>query len=86
MKSIITLAIASALAFALTGCVVGFRSNITQIKHYNKATTEGAIKDASSYDNGSPAVNADKSFSDLLNGSGNGNGAGQDRSSTTPAE
>jgi hypothetical protein len=68
-----TFAMMLACAWLCAGCVVGFRSNLTYNVHKNRATTEGTIEDSSQYSDAA-AVNADKSYSDLLNGSGNNNG------------
>lgn len=72
-----------ACAILCTSCTFAFRSNLTYIRHKNSAEFEGSVTDKSRYDNGQPSVNADKTFSDLLNNSGNNNGA---RKAEEPAE
>lgn len=73
MKKLLIAIIACA---CFSGCVVGFRSNMTFINHKNHATTEAKVEDRSNFGNGKPIVNADKNYEDLLNNSGNGNGQG----------
>ncbi len=69
-----------------TSCVIGVRSNMNFINHKNHAETEATLKDASQFGNGSPAVNADKNYEDLLNGSGNSNGQNNATGTTQKAE
>ena len=64
-------------ALMTTGCVVGVRSNMNFIHKSIDAKNEAKVKEENKWNGGSPAVNADKSYSDMLNGSGNNNGAGQ---------
>ncbi len=84
MKRTLSLICAAACAMMMTSCVIAVRSNLTFVEHTNTAEFEGTVKDNSCYDNGAPAVNADKSYSDMLNGSGNNNGAGQSERSAAP--
>ena len=73
-----TMLMLAASTLLFTGCVLGIRSNMYSIDVNNKATTAGSIRDRSAHGTGAPAVNADatRTYSDMLNNSGNGNGQG----------
>ena len=71
--SAITLALSCAcLCSCLAPSVIAFRSNTTIIDHRNRAEFEGKIEDRGSYNGGSPAVNADKQYSDMYKDNANG--------------
>ena len=75
---------AALCAWALcAGCVVGVRSNMSFVNTSVKATNDGRVTSDSKW-GGSPAVNADKQYSDMLNNSGNGAGLTPPKPATPP--